>query len=98
MSAGPWSDLSRPPLRAQALGEALIRPDGLWRRLEVAAQTASTNADVSGLARSGEPEGYVLLADYQSAGRGRLTRGWTAPPRASLACSVLLRPGQPREG
>jgi BirA family biotin operon repressor/biotin-[acetyl-CoA-carboxylase] ligase len=79
------------------LREALLQPDGLWQRLDVVALTQSTNADVSVLARDGEPEGYVLLADYQSAGRGRLTRGWTAPPRASLACSVLLRPGQPRE-
>lgn len=97
MSTGPWSDLNRPPLRADPLREALIRPGGVWRVLDVVADTGSTNADVSSRARDGEAEGYVLLADHQSAGRGRLTRGWSAPPRSSLACSVLLRPSLPRE-
>jgi BirA family biotin operon repressor/biotin-[acetyl-CoA-carboxylase] ligase len=97
MSPGPWSDLTRPPLRAEALREALLRPDGVWRALEVLEDTGSTNADVSARARGGEAEGYVLLADHQSAGRGRLTRGWSAPPRSSLACSVLLRPSLARE-
>jgi len=39
-----------------------------------------------------ETEGLVALADYQTAGRGRLDRRWSSPPRASLLCSVLLRP------
>jgi BirA family biotin operon repressor/biotin-[acetyl-CoA-carboxylase] ligase len=50
------------------------------------------------LARAGEPEGYVLLADHQSAGRGRMTRSWEAPPRSSVTFSVLLRPAAPRTG
>ncbi|MGQ0832040.1 MAG: biotin--[acetyl-CoA-carboxylase] ligase, partial [Microthrixaceae bacterium] len=40
----------------------------------------------------GEPEGVVLVADHQSAGRGRAGRSWTAPPGASLLMTVLLRP------
>lgn len=55
-------------------------------------ETGSTNADLLGLARSGSPEGVVLVADHQTAGRGRLGRRWTAPPRSSLLMSVLLRP------
>lgn len=43
------------------------------------------------------PAGTVLLADYQSAGRGRLARRWEAPPGASLLFSVLFRPGWPAE-
>src|SRR5690606_31010739 len=35
----------------------------------------------------------IVAAEHQRAGRGRAGRGWTAPPRASLAVSVLLRPG-----
>jgi BirA family transcriptional regulator, biotin operon repressor / biotin---[acetyl-CoA-carboxylase] ligase len=56
------------------------------------AQTGSTNADVMALARHGEREGVVLVADHQTAGRGRSGRWWTAPPGASLLCTVLLRP------
>ncbi len=56
------------------------------------AETGSTNADAMALARQGEPEGIVLVADHQTAGRGRAGRTWSAPPGASLLCSVLLRP------
>jgi BirA family biotin operon repressor/biotin-[acetyl-CoA-carboxylase] ligase len=56
------------------------------------AQTGSTNVDVLGLARDGAPEGTVLVADHQTAGRGRAGRTWTAPAGASLLLSVLLRP------
>jgi BirA family biotin operon repressor/biotin-[acetyl-CoA-carboxylase] ligase len=44
------------------------------------------------LARDGEPEGIVLVADHQTAGRGRAGRSWSAPPGASLLMTVLLRP------
>src|SRR5699024_5106264 len=54
--------------------------------------TGSTNADVLDLARAGEPEGIVLVADHQEAGRGRRGRSWQAPPGRSLMTSVLLRP------
>lgn len=94
---GRWSDLDRPPLDPRSLREALVGPGEVWRTLEVVDETVSTNADVARRAREGEPEGYVLLADHQSAGRGRLDRAWTAPPRSSVACSVLLRPGEPGE-
>lgn len=55
-------------------------------------QTGSTNRDLMALAADGAPEGVVLVADHQTAGRGRLGRVWTAPPEASLLLSVLLRP------
>lgn len=55
-------------------------------------ETGSTNADALELARQGEPEGVVLVADHQHAGRGRVGRRWTAPPGSSLLVSVLLRP------
>ena len=56
------------------------------------AATGSTNADALALARDGAPEGIVVVADHQSAGRGRRDRTWVAPPGGSLLLSVLLRP------
>lgn len=56
------------------------------------AETGSTNADVLDAARHGAPEGLVVVADHQTAGRGRLGRTWQAPPRSSLLVSILLRP------
>lgn len=56
------------------------------------AETGSTNADVLALAKDGSPEGVVLVADHQTAGRGRLGRAWQAPPGSSLLVSILVRP------
>lgn len=56
-------------------------------------ETASTNADVAERFRAGEQEGLVLVAEHQTAGRGRLGREWVAPPRTSLTVSFLLVPG-----
>jgi BirA family transcriptional regulator, biotin operon repressor / biotin---[acetyl-CoA-carboxylase] ligase len=83
----------RPPLDGAALAEAVIRPGGLWREIRVVASTGSTNADVAAAAREGEPEGLVVVAEAQDAGRGRFDRHWVSPPRAGLTFSVLLRPG-----
>jgi BirA family transcriptional regulator, biotin operon repressor / biotin---[acetyl-CoA-carboxylase] ligase len=47
------------------------------------------------LAAEGAPEGTIVLADHQTAGRGRLGRVWTAPPGSSLMLSVVLRPELP---
>lgn len=56
------------------------------------ATTGSTNTDAMSLARDGAPEGIVVVADHQRAGRGRRNRTWVAPPGGSLLLSVLLRP------
>jgi BirA family biotin operon repressor/biotin-[acetyl-CoA-carboxylase] ligase len=52
----------------------------------------STNTWLADRALEGAPEGLVAVADFQSAGRGRLDRRWESPPGASLLCSILLRP------
>ncbi|MFG2149562.1 biotin--[acetyl-CoA-carboxylase] ligase [Streptomyces sp. NPDC048696] len=87
-----WTDLDRPPLNAAALRHALVRPGALWTSLEVVQETGSTNSDLAAKAAS-LPEGAVLVAEEQTAGRGRLDRSWTAPARSGLFFSVLLKPG-----
>ena len=55
-------------------------------------ETGSTNADLVAEAGRGAAEGRVLVADSQTAGRGRLGRHWVTPPGSALAVSALLRP------
>jgi BirA family biotin operon repressor/biotin-[acetyl-CoA-carboxylase] ligase len=93
--AHPDTALRRPPLDAAALSARLVRPGGLWREIRVTGETGSTNADLLEEARADAAEGLVLVAETQTAGRGRLGRAWSTPPRAALACSVLLRPAVP---
>jgi BirA family biotin operon repressor/biotin-[acetyl-CoA-carboxylase] ligase len=92
MTSNRWSDLDRPPLNAAALQRAIVNPDGFWTELTVVERTGSTNSDLAARAKAGAAEGAVLVAEEQSAGRGRLDRQWTAPPRSGLFFSVLLRP------
>jgi BirA family biotin operon repressor/biotin-[acetyl-CoA-carboxylase] ligase len=90
-----WSDLDRPALDGVTLAAALTRDSGLWRSLEVVEEIGSTNAALAAAAAEDAPEGAVLVAEHQVAGRGRLDRVWTSPPRAGLTVSVLLRPDVP---
>jgi BirA family biotin operon repressor/biotin-[acetyl-CoA-carboxylase] ligase len=64
-----------------------------WQRVAVVAETGSTNADL--LADVSAPDRSVLVAEHQTAGRGRLDRTWTAPAGRALTFSVLLRPVVP---
>ncbi len=61
-------------------------------RVERVTETGSTNDDVMVRAGRGEPEGLVLIADVQRAGRGRRGRRWEAPPASALLSSWLFRP------
>lgn len=81
MTAAPLGDRARESLAGTRFA------DVRW-----VVETASTNADVLALARAGEPEGIVCVAEHQTNGRGRLGRVWEAPAGASLLCSILLRP------
>ena len=84
--------MTRPPLDAALVREAVVRPGGMWTSVAVKDVTGSTNADLA----SGEhPVGSVLVAESQTAGRGRLDRRWVSPPRAALMFSVLVRPAVP---
>ncbi|SDG09033.1 biotin--[acetyl-CoA-carboxylase] ligase [Klenkia brasiliensis] len=95
IGSGRYQDLDRPGLDAVALLTALRRGGGLWRSVEVVEEVGSTNAVLAARAADGEAEGLVLVAEHQVAGRGRLDRTWTSPPRAGMTVSVLLRPDVP---
>lgn len=60
--------------------------------IELLDVTDSTNRVVMDRAAAGAPEGLVVAADLQTAGRGRLDRTWEAEPGTSLLVSILLRP------
>jgi BirA family biotin operon repressor/biotin-[acetyl-CoA-carboxylase] ligase len=55
----------------------------------------STNTELARLASEGAAEGVAILADEQTAGRGRLQRAWSSPKGAGLYFSILLRPRIP---
>lgn len=97
MTSSRWSDLERPPLNARALRKAVVTPGAVWTSLDVVESTGSTNSDLAVRAADGAPEGAVLVAEEQTAGRGRLDRRWSAPARSGLFFSILLRPGDRAE-
>lgn len=80
----------RPPLDHARL--AALAPS--WR-VEIVAETASTNALAADRARAGAAEGLVVTTEHQTAGRGRLDRVWETPARTAVAASVVLRPDVP---
>lgn len=53
----------------------------------------STNTELARLASEGAEEGVSIVAEEQTAGRGRLQRAWSSPKGAGLYFSILLRPG-----
>lgn len=58
-------------------------------RIDVVTETGSTNADLLARHAAGaDIRGAVLLAEHQSAGRGRNGRSWSAPPRSQVALSI----------
>src|SRR5262249_29397969 len=78
-----WSDLDRPPLNAAALRRALVREGSLYREVDVVQRTGSTNSDLVARGAAGTAgEGTVLVAEEQTAGKGRLDRRWSAPARS----------------
>jgi BirA family transcriptional regulator, biotin operon repressor / biotin---[acetyl-CoA-carboxylase] ligase len=79
--------VNRSPLDVEVLRAAISGTQ--WQRVDVVEQTGSTNADLIARAAAGEDiAGAVLLAEYQSAGRGRHGRSWSAPPRSQISMSV----------
>lgn len=85
-----------PPLTAAAV-QALLRTRSVGRVLHVLPQVDSTNRAALDLAQAGAPDGTVVVAEEQTAGRGRLGRSWHSPPGENLYCSILLRRLAPPE-
>ena len=66
-----------------------------FTRIDTFDEVDSTNRVARDEGRAGAPEGLVLVAEHQSAGRGRQGRSWEAPAGTALLVSVLLRPSLP---
>ena len=62
------------------------------KTVHFAKEMDSTNLWIKRLAKEGAPQGTLALAEYQSAGRGRLGRSWEVPEGTSVMMSILLRP------
>ncbi|HVC80057.1 MAG TPA: biotin--[acetyl-CoA-carboxylase] ligase [Chloroflexota bacterium] len=84
---------SYPPLDWQEV--ARRRRGGIGDPLLHRAEVDSTNALAARLTPEEAPVGTALVADYQTAGRGRLGRRWVAAPHTGLACTVVLGPMAP---
>jgi BirA family biotin operon repressor/biotin-[acetyl-CoA-carboxylase] ligase len=83
MTTDEWRDA----LDATALRDVLSA--SRWQRIDVVAETGSTNADLIARAAAGEDiDGAVLIAEHQTAGRGRNGRSWSAVPGAQISMSV----------
>jgi BirA family biotin operon repressor/biotin-[acetyl-CoA-carboxylase] ligase len=87
--SSPTPDLSINRIMHLLSTSRLGRPCLYYDRL------GSTNDEARHRAENGAPEGLLLVADEQTAGRGRLDRRWHAPPGSSLLMSLLLRPDLP---
>ncbi len=75
--------------------QAALRSGLIGRPLQVLGEVGSTNDVVMSAGRAGAPEGLAVLADRQTAGRGRRGRSWASPAGVGLYTSILLRPGRP---
>ena len=88
---------ARAPLDVTGLRRDLVGPDRALRNLEVVESTGSTNADLLARHAAGEDiTGTVLIAEHQTAGRGRHGRRWSTPARSQIAFSLGVdAAGQP---
>ena len=75
---------------------SILPAGGLSDELHFYASIGSTNDRAKELAQGGAPEGTLVVADEQTAGRGRAGRSWFSPAGAGLAFSVVLRPAASR--
>lgn len=75
--------------------EALLRTEQIGRPLRVFESVTSTNTIAAEWAEEGAPHGALVIADYQTQGRGRLGRTWRAVAGQNLTFSIILRPDCP---
>ena len=88
---GPPHTEPAPPLDAEVI-ETACAGRRVGRRVVYEPRMASTNGTAHRLAQQGYPSGTVITTDAQVGGRGRFGRNWHMRERASIACSVILRP------
>ena len=86
MLVQPTSDV----INAESI-QAGLSTQSLGKKLHILTKTPSTNLVGLSLADSGEPHGSVILAEHQTAGKGRLDRSWISPPNKNIYCSVILK-------
>jgi len=89
-----WLVIMIPGEIDEALARAAGRLGPFAQRLSWHEEVASTNDVAMAAADGGAPEGSVVAANAQSAGRGRRGRSWASPPGAGLYVSAILRPPQ----
>ena len=77
---------------ATALAMSVNRVGVFSRQVLWYPDVGSTNDVAGALADRGEADGTVVIADAQSAGRGRHGRAWASPPGAGLYMSIIMRP------
>jgi BirA family biotin operon repressor/biotin-[acetyl-CoA-carboxylase] ligase len=78
--------------------ESRFAPNCYCRRVECHLRIDSTNTRAKQLAELGEPEGVLVVAEEQTAGKGRRGRSWTSPGGVGIFMSLLLRPPlEPRQ-
>ena len=92
-----YNDLDRPPLDERSLQRALMVPGGFVSALRVLPTVESTNTAMVAAAQDAAPHASVLVAEEQTAGKGRMGRTWTAPARSGLFTSILVRPETPAQ-
>ena len=85
-------DTPRPDEIRDALARAGARLGPFEHHLSWHEEVGSTNDVAIAAADAGAPEGFVVAANAQSSGRGRLGRTWASPPDAGLYVSLILRP------
>ena len=72
----------RPLLHTKIIGKKIVHFDS----------TTSSNEEAKKLALQGAPDGTVIVAEEQTGGKGRLSRGWFSPKHKGIWFSMLLRP------
>ena len=93
--AAPGIIRANPPDLDPRKIQARLRSRLIGRSLEVVGEIGSTNDAVMAAGRAGQSEGFTVLADRQTAGRGRRGHSWVSPGGVGLYTSILLRPHHP---
>lgn len=72
--------------------ESYLDTETIGRSLVFHKETGSTNLDAKALAEKSEESGTLVVADMQTAGRGRRGRGWVAPAGQNIYMTLMLKP------